>query len=131
MATCKDCLHFEACVDMLQSMGFKVDGDGYLADRRCRIFKDRSRFFEVPCKPWDKVWILDKWAEAVCEGEIVRLTYNGFTTPQEWIEFKWHSPFLGEQVRYTRIDLCVGKMLFFDREEAEAALAKIGGEKDG
>ena len=81
----------------------------------------------LPCKPWDKVWILDKWAEAVCEGEIVRLTYNGFTTPQEWIEFKWDSPFLGEQARYTRIDLCVGKMLFFDREEAEAALAMMKG----
>ena len=47
MATCKDCLHNEACVDMLQAMGFVVDGDGYLADKRCRIFKDKNRYAEV------------------------------------------------------------------------------------
>ena len=54
--TCKDCLHNEACVDMLQAMGFTVDGDGYLADKRCRIFKDKNNYAEVvrckECKHW-------------------------------------------------------------------------------
>lgn len=53
MATCKDCLHFEACVDMLQSMGFDVDGDGVFADERCKTFKARSRFIETPVK-WEQ-----------------------------------------------------------------------------
>lgn len=28
MATCKDCLHFKACANMLRAMGYTVDGDG-------------------------------------------------------------------------------------------------------
>lgn len=132
MATCKDCLHYEACVDMLQSMGFVVDGDGYLADRRCRIFKDKSRFFEVPCKPWDKVWIIDTTLDhvngglkkTICEGEIFKLSYNGFTTPMEWLDYRWDSPLVGQTTRHDRIDLCLGKTVFLTREEAEAALAE-------
>ena len=58
MATCKDCLHYEACVDMLQVMGFKVDGAGFMADKKCRMFKDRSRFVELPCKIGDTVWAI-------------------------------------------------------------------------
>lgn len=27
--TCKDCLHNDACTDMLEALGFKVDGDGF------------------------------------------------------------------------------------------------------
>lgn len=52
MATCKDCLHYEACVDMLQAMGYTVDGEGYLADRRCRIFKSKDNYSEVKHGRW-------------------------------------------------------------------------------
>lgn len=41
MATCKDCLHDEACRSMLRSMGYTVDGDGVDADKRCGDFKWR------------------------------------------------------------------------------------------
>ena len=44
MATCKDCVYFEACDDMMQAYGLATDGNGigYLADSRCRIFKDKN-----------------------------------------------------------------------------------------
>lgn len=61
MATCKECLHFEACVDMLQAMGFTVDGDGYLAERRCHIFKDKSGYSEVVHGRWIPINTPHKW----------------------------------------------------------------------
>ena len=54
MATCKNCLHNNACVDMLQALGFTVDGDGYLADKRCRIFKDKNEYSRVVHAKWER-----------------------------------------------------------------------------
>lgn len=54
MATCKNCLHNDACVDMLQALGFTVDGAGCLADKRCRIFKDKNEYSKVVHGRWDK-----------------------------------------------------------------------------
>ena len=42
MATCKDCFHNEACVDMLELMGYIVNGDGIDADKRCNQFIHKS-----------------------------------------------------------------------------------------
>ena len=86
-----------------------------------------------PCKPWDKVWIIDKTIDhvngglkkTICEGEIFKLSYNGFTTPMEWLDYRWDSPLVGQTTRHDRIDLCLGKIVFLTREEAEAALAKM------
>lgn len=47
MATCKDCLHFDACESLLKGMGYTVDGDGYDADKRCDTFKEKSKYAEV------------------------------------------------------------------------------------
>ena len=56
MATCRDCLHDEACRSMLRAMGYTVDGDGIDADKRCEIFKDKTKYAEVvrckDCKHW-------------------------------------------------------------------------------
>ena len=92
-----------------------------------------------PVKPWDKVWIIDKTLDPVnggltktiCEGEIFKLSYNGFTTPMEWIDCRWDSPLVGQTTRHDRIDLCLGKTVFLTREEAEAALAKMDGAGNG
>jgi hypothetical protein len=70
MATCNDCLHNEACVDMLQSLGFVVDGEGYLADRRCRTFKDKTCYAEVvQCKNCKK-WLLDVSCHTFIDAEL-------------------------------------------------------------
>ena len=87
-----------------------------------------------PVKPWDKVWVIDKILDrengrvkkTICEGEIVKLSYNGFTTPMEWIDYRWDSLLVGQTARHDRIDLCIGKTVFLTRKEAEAALAKMG-----
>ena len=47
MATCKDCLHCEACTTMLEAMGYTVDGDGLDADQRCNTFASNTEYQEL------------------------------------------------------------------------------------
>lgn len=111
MATCKDCLHFEACVDMLQTLGYVVDGDGYLADRRCRIFKDRSRFIETPCEIGTRIFMI--------------VTKRPKITMPEFSFIK--TSYMTEN-NFFRVIRDFGKTIFLTHEEAEAALAKMGGD---
>ena len=92
-----------------------------------------GRLVVLPCKPWDKVWVIDnaldrstnELTKTICEGEIVKLAYNGFTTPQEWIDYRWDSLLFGQTTKHDRIDLCLGKTVFLTREDAEAALKEL------
>lgn len=55
MATCKDCLHVEACSSILS--GFDVDIEFFSKQISvCKNFKDRSRFVELPCKVGDEIF---------------------------------------------------------------------------
>ncbi len=47
MATCRDCLHDEACRSLLTAMGYTVDGDGNEADKRCDTFKTKTEYAKV------------------------------------------------------------------------------------
>lgn len=46
--TCKDCLHYEACTDMIESLGHTLGGDGPNAEKRCKCFTDRSEWVRLP-----------------------------------------------------------------------------------
>lgn len=120
MATCKDCLHVEACSGYLPT---DLDKDVWdlcregRADEipdieeRCSIFKDRSRFIELPCKIGDSAWGIKKFnngAERVLQGIVYQM-------------------FFGEDMR---LCICVrgicrgewGKKVFATKEEAEKEL---------
>ena len=58
MATCKECLHYEACRSLLTAMGYVVDGDGKNADERCDTFTDKSKCVEQIHARWDECdWV--------------------------------------------------------------------------
>ena len=48
--TCKDCIHYEAC-------DFHFNLKEYPPDN-CTLFKDKSRFIELPCKVGTKVYVI-------------------------------------------------------------------------
>lgn len=50
--TCKDCVHYEACLDWYR--GFKA------RPAKCEHFKDKSKFIELPCKVGDTVFIIGR-----------------------------------------------------------------------
>lgn len=125
MATCKDCVHWEACVDLLRNMGYTVDGDGCDADKRCKTFKDRSLFVELPCKRGDPVHIIrecscycanENWKNKrkKCSGKVylgkrLRTHHCGYVSKAKF-DLKYIADF--------------GKLVFLTNEEAEAALAE-------
>ena len=51
MATCKDCLHCEACTAFSKIIHSARD-----VETGCEYFKDRSLFLELPCRPGTHLW---------------------------------------------------------------------------
>lgn len=65
MATCKDCIHSKVC----EFFSYRITSN---AEQKCKHFKDRFRFVELPCKVGDTVycprysqfseqWEIDEW----------------------------------------------------------------------
>lgn len=59
MATCKDCLHYEACKTISEAQDY-TEFDTMIndAEKECDTFADKSRFVELPCKVGDTVYYL-------------------------------------------------------------------------
>lgn len=124
MATCKDCLHYEACKAVLDLAGFFSDDiEEMLNAIKCPNFADKSRFVELPCKVGDKVWYLNAINE-ICEAVVTCVKFNIYTKPQIWISIKYYSELCGEHTHTSRIDMALNKTVFLTREEVEAALAE-------
>lgn len=122
MATCRDCIHHEICVLLLQN-----------TDAVCNNFADKSRYVEMPCKVGDtlycicgneirpveiKMIISAKREEAA--GDNVCL-YDG----DSWYNFICQERDIGQYARaWPRHDGA-----FYTREEAEEALRKVKKER--
>ena len=72
----------------------------------------------------DKVWCLI--GGEVCEAVVIKVEYNFYTTPNEWITVRVYSSYYGAYEDKSRIDLMLGKTVFLTREEAEAKLKEEG-----
>ena len=67
MATCKDCLHDEACEIYAGDLGEN-------GAEKCVCFKDRNRFVELPCKVGDTVYQTD--GIRIYENKIERIIFD-------------------------------------------------------
>lgn len=123
--TCKDCIHYDVCMDYttLKNSNFAQDFNG--SDIICDHFKDKSRIVELPCKIGDKVWFLNKYPaidmkqNAVYEAKVVRVYIEKGTvlTLAVQVKTEWGTT---EFPHITDI----GKTVFLTREQAEEALRK-------
>ena len=116
MASCKDCLHDEACSIFAGDLG--EDGA-----EKCVCFKDRNRFVELPCKVGDAIYILTNDSPTGIEEsqvkkiELIKMqskTKIRLTVPcvyDDWGSAQWE---IGVND--------FGKTAFLTREEAEKAL---------
>lgn len=129
MATCKNCIHCEACEAVLDAAAlFSDEIEEMLSAIMCPNFADKTRFVELPCKVGDVVWYLNPVHE-ICEALVENVEFNIHTNPQTWISVKYCSEWFGEHRRKGRIDMLLNKTVFLTREEAEAAIAERTGEK--
>lgn len=124
MATCKDCIHREACmkfnkvrVEVLE----KTASRG--ADELCDTFADKSRFIELPCKVGDTVYRV-----SFVRKNIIPLQVEGFLCNlASWKVRCTHliPSWIGNQKEHIYISFSsFGKTVFLTNEEAEAAIAE-------
>lgn len=113
MASCKDCLHYEAC----ESQVPKTFWDSETFYYHCKCFKDRNRFVELPCRVGDTIYEITerkrngKWNKVIVERVVncIEIGRGGFMTIRSGTTITAFLPDLGETV-------------FLTREEAEQAL---------
>lgn len=101
MATCKDCIHYDVCID----------------HEECRDFKDSSRFVELPCKVGDTVYRLIHGT--INEYKVVSINYHVCST---FTDYTITSKHLSAPVNFNFSVNAIGKIVFLSREEAEQAL---------
>ena len=102
MATCKDCIHFEACKSCWCSFW---ENKEMTENDRCKMFKDKSCVIEVPCPIGTKIYML--------VTKRPKLTYPEFTFIKE------------SKLTYNNLERVLedfGKTVFLNREEAEKSL---------
>lgn len=96
MATCRDCIHHEICVLLLQN-----------TDAVCNGFADKSRYVELPCKVGDKVYQTDGCR--VYESTISEIEMS----------FK-NTVYCTENIAFD--ERAIDRSIFLTREKAEKAL---------
>lgn len=121
MATCKNCIHDNACASIFKYYGGTAD---YVSgtEKLCKHFADNSRFVELPCKIGDSLWCVyspphpanpvDKGKWYMGEFEVARFHYGVKGVSIEMYGFS------------TVAVKEIGKTVFLSREEAEKALAE-------
>ena len=102
--TCKDCVHVDVCEEYGEVFSLIKGG-------KCSLFKDRSRFVELPCKSGDEVFYFDT-AGQIYTSKITQFIYG--TT----------GLLLDSDVMFE--SSLIGKRFFFTREAAEQALKERG-----
>lgn len=121
MATCKDCINYtECCNSFLEDFCMVLDPERAI----CGIFRDRSRFVELPCKVGDTVYIIARISgkEEIIQDSVESLTISFFVDNTPIILFDgiktcdWDSSDFGKRV-------------FLTKEQAEQALKER--EKNG
>lgn len=55
--TCKDCIHYELC-NVQAFNGFNKNFEPEKDWKRCGVFKDKSKYIELPCEVGDKVYVI-------------------------------------------------------------------------
>lgn len=133
--TCKDCYHYDACKEKFAGL-YKIPVEkpkkhfelNPQVENRCQQFKDKSRIIEPTLNVGEKAWFLDKNSNEICEATVIKVEYNYFTNPQEWIEIEYISSSIGRLTYKTRIDLMLGKVVFLQKKEAEAKLKELNNE---
>lgn len=123
MATCKDCINYTKCCNsFLKDFCMVLDPEREI----CSIFKDRSRFVELPCKVGDTVYII---ARISGKEEIIQDSVESFTISS----FVDNTPI----ILFDGIETCdwdssdFGKRVFLTKEQAEQALRLRERENNG
>ncbi len=139
MATCKDCLCYEACKgawcgEDYQEHLKKISNINFNNDTNfCDSFKDKDRYIELPCKVGDTVYIKNiplKISFIAIDEEIRCVVQFDCNDCSSCPFYEDDVSFEGEHDCKTNgyIEFCIddiGKTIFLTKEEAEKALKEL------
>ena len=114
MASCKDCVHVDVCEDITRHKLSPSRAEKILPILRergktCELFKNRSRFVELPCKVGDTVYFIKG-------GRVMSDTVIRFVIDRYAVKLTKSN---GTDIGYTTQ---FGERIFLTRKEAEQAL---------
>lgn len=121
--TCKDCIHFELC-DVQDFNGLNKNFEPEKDWEHCGVFKNKSKYIELPCKLGDKVYVIKN--NKIHTKDVVY--YNEIHSRiAEQNEEYWHC------VDKDRVSINVitfypedfGKTIFLTESEAEQKLKEL------
>lgn len=113
--TCKDCVHYEVCETTYPDLELP-----FVNLEKCRLFKDKSKFIELPCKVGDKVWFIKfMWNYA---KQPISAMVCGIKTFSSSGTFTFTALTHENNVSRSFINQDIGKTVFLTKEEAEQAL---------
>lgn len=110
MAKCNNCFHNQVCDFACK----RCDG------ANCIFFADSSRMVELPCKPGDIVFYMNRYRRNVWPMKIISVEINSHGIDE-------YGCWCDVPESYTPIyfkPIAIGKTVFFTQEEAEAELAR-------
>ena len=123
--TCKDCIHYNVC----QDYDNRVMLDIYNMAEKCKYFKDKSRYIELPCNLGQIVYDV-----VLCDDDIYRIfemkvstivafgsLYEGANRPP----FLWNIHLTDNYTHAYRTFSDIGTKIFFTKEKAEERLKEL------
>ena len=118
--TCKDCVHYEACINVITEQK-RIESMEYGNSETWRCFKDKTKFVELPCKIGDTVYKFSTLSNRIDE-EII----EEFRIGKNYIKLM-SDTFDGvicraDQIGKIENDLYYDSGYFLSKEEAEQAL---------
>lgn len=102
--------------------------EAYAEAVRLVKLREQGLLAELPCRPGDTVYVINKKLGAVFESEVVYLKIRGANRLKNVIKTKWVGPYGNESTRKWGFRH-FGKYIFATRHDAERAL--FGGKADG
>jgi len=114
--TCKDCIHEKVCkIRHFPSM-FGLTGED------CGLFKDKSRYIELPCAVGEEVYFGSDILSKICPAKVIKIEERYYTPHHPfWITIEYKSEMIGRHnlllTETSFKDLC-----YKTKEEAEQVL---------
>ena len=119
MSSCKDCVHYEVCMDYTTLSESEVAQKFDQVEKICDHFKPKSRFVELPCEVGQTVYDISEFVLGVIAPDMFELKADEMTI-EKGAEGGLNFTYDGLYINCEDI----GETLFFTKEDAEKALAE-------
>ena len=124
MASCKECVHCEACKSQVP----RTSWDSEIFYDGCKYFKDKSKSIELPCNVGDTVYYFCETFGVILPYFIESISIAYLDKNKPIYQYEANATNIKEDELLDSIDFepdDIGKTVFFTYEEAEKKLKEF------